>query len=116
MFVVHILRAYSHLDGQPEVGRSSSQLTQCAQMCRIVVLSLTSAVQKEASSQKAKPSANEAKQASLSGRLLTYLSSESWPPSLLNRSDITLSFASQAWFRHGSPRPASIDFNSEKWS
>ena len=27
MFVVHILRAYSHLDGQPEVGRSSSQLT-----------------------------------------------------------------------------------------
>jgi hypothetical protein len=31
MFVVHILRAYSHLDGQPEVGRSSSQLTHIAE-------------------------------------------------------------------------------------
>ncbi len=32
-----------------------------------------------------------------------------------NRSDITFVLLSQAWFRHGTPKPDSIDFNSEKW-
>jgi len=32
-----------------------------------------------------------------------------------NKSEITLTLLSQAWFRHGSPKPASIDFSREKW-
>jgi len=34
-----------------------------------------------------------------------------WPP---NRSDITATFGSQAWFRQGSPNAASMDFSKEK--
>jgi hypothetical protein len=32
-----------------------------------------------------------------------------------NKSDMTCTFWSQAWFKQGSPRPPSIVFSSEKW-
>lgn len=34
-----------------------------------------------------------------------------WPP---NRSDITTTLGSQAWFRQGSPKAASMDLSKEK--
>src|ERR1700747_732413 len=46
--------------------------------------------------------------------ILLQLQLPSWPSPEANRSDMTLVPASQAWFRHGSSKPASSDLSSEK--